>query len=259
MTASYTIYQDLWGEAQATSGSQCSTINAEVDGSLSWSTSWTWAGGSSSVKSYASAAVIDIGKLVSSISSIPTTWKWSYAGSNLVADVAYDLFTSSTAAGDNEYEIMVWLAALGGAGPISATGSAVGTTTIGGVTFKLYYGLNGSTKVYSFVAASEAESFSADLLDFFTYLKNSWSFPTTTQYLKNVAGGTEPFTGTFFSVQFSFFKTMLMSWLRNERCLDRKRVQGCCELSRYFGKVEISRCLVCDELRVLCGFTFRTV
>jgi xyloglucan-specific endo-beta-1,4-glucanase len=50
---------------------------------------------------------------------------------------------------------MIWLAALGGAGPI---GSAIETTTISGTTWKLYYDLNGSTKVYSFVAESEVTS-----------------------------------------------------------------------------------------------------
>lgn len=40
-----------------------------------------------------------------------------YTGTSIVANVAYDLFTSSTASGSAEYEIMIWLAALGGAGP----------------------------------------------------------------------------------------------------------------------------------------------
>jgi xyloglucan-specific endo-beta-1,4-glucanase len=73
------------------------------------------------------------------------------------------MFTSSTSTGSDQYEIMIWLAALGGAGPISSTGSAIETTTISGTTWKLYYGLNGSTKVYSFVAESEVTSFSSDL------------------------------------------------------------------------------------------------
>lgn len=32
------------------------------------------------------------------------------SSSSVVADVAYDMFTSSTSGGSNEYEIMVWLA-----------------------------------------------------------------------------------------------------------------------------------------------------
>jgi xyloglucan-specific endo-beta-1,4-glucanase len=104
------------------------------------------------------------------------------------------MFTSSTASGSAQYEIMVWLAALGGAGPISSTGSAIATPTIGGVTFKLYSGPNGSTTVYSFVAESEQTSFSGDLRGFFTYLINSEGF-SSSQYLLSVQAGTEAFTG----------------------------------------------------------------
>ena len=105
------------------------------------------------------------------------------------------MFTSSTASGSNEYEIMIWLAAIGGAGPISSTGSTVATPTIGGVSFKLYSGPNGDTTVYSFVAESEATSFSGDLLDFYTYLESSFSFPSS-QCLLSIGAGSEPFTGS---------------------------------------------------------------
>jgi xyloglucan-specific endo-beta-1,4-glucanase len=75
-TGSYTIYQDLWGEAAATSGSQCTTVDA--DSPLKWSTAWTWAGGSSDVKSYANAVVTASSQQISSISSIESSWAWSY-------------------------------------------------------------------------------------------------------------------------------------------------------------------------------------
>jgi xyloglucan-specific endo-beta-1,4-glucanase len=133
----------------------------------------------------------------------PISWIWdekltkddSYTGSDIVADVAYDMFTSSSASGSNEYEVMVWLGALGGAGPISSTGSAIATTTINGVSWKLYKGPNGSMTVYSFVASSSATSFSGDLLNFFKYLESSWAFPSG-QYLLSIGAGTEPFVGT---------------------------------------------------------------
>jgi Glycosyl hydrolase family 12. len=105
------------------------------------------------------------------------------------------MFLSSSASGSDEYEIMVWLAALGGAGPISSTGSAIATTTINGVTFKLYEGLNGSMTVYSFVAESTTTSFSGDMLEFFTYLVDNEGL-SFSLYLVGVQAGTEPFTGT---------------------------------------------------------------
>ena len=55
---------------------------------------------------------------ISKIKSIDTTWKWSYTGQNLVTNVAYDAFTSSTPDGPEEYELMVWLGNFN-AGPIA--------------------------------------------------------------------------------------------------------------------------------------------
>jgi xyloglucan-specific endo-beta-1,4-glucanase len=66
----------------------------------------------------------------------------SQTGSNIVADVSYDIFTSASAGGPSAYEIMIWVAAIGGAGPISSTGSPVATVNIAGATWKLYEGPN---------------------------------------------------------------------------------------------------------------------
>jgi len=89
---------------------------------------------------------------------------------------------------------MIWLAAYGGAGPISSTGSPIATVTISGVSWKLYKGPNGSMTVYSFVASSTVTSFSGDLKLFFNYLASSWAYPTS-QYLLSIGAGTEPFSG----------------------------------------------------------------
>jgi xyloglucan-specific endo-beta-1,4-glucanase len=74
---------------------------------------------------------------------------------------------------------MIWLGALGGAGPISSTGSTIATPSIAGRTWNLYYGLNGSMKVYSFVAQSQASSFNADLKAFVTYLSSNQGLSTS--------------------------------------------------------------------------------
>lgn len=106
------------------------------------------------------------------------------------------MFLSSSATGSDQYEVMVWLAALGGAGPISSTGSAIATPTIGSTTFSLYYGLNGSMKVYSFVASSKDDTnYSGDLKAFYTYLINSQGL-SSSLYLLSIGAGTEPFTGS---------------------------------------------------------------
>lgn len=196
VTGSYTVYTDLWGEDNASSGSQCLTIDSLSGSTIEWSTSWTWEGGSDDVKSYSNVALtLSKGVKISSISSIPTTWKWSYTGDNIVADVSYDTFTAASATGTNEYEIMIWLAALGGAGPISSTGESVGSLKVDGTTFKLYSGPNGDTTVYSFVAETEATDFSGNLLAFYTYLIDDFGF-SSSQYITVLEAGTEPFTGS---------------------------------------------------------------
>jgi len=76
VTGTYTVYQDLWGEATATSGSQCTTVTSDVNGTLVWSTPGTWAGGPCNVKSFANATVSMTKKKISAYTSIPTKWKW---------------------------------------------------------------------------------------------------------------------------------------------------------------------------------------
>lgn len=89
---------------------------------------------------------------------------------------------------------MVWLAAYGGAGPISSSGSPVATPKIGGVNWKLYKGPNGSTTVFSFVATSNQYNYSGDLKQFLQYLISNQGMPSS-QWLKAIGAGTETFTG----------------------------------------------------------------
>ena len=132
---------------------------------------------------------------LSDLTSLVSAWKYTYTGTSLVADVAYDMFLSSTSSGTAEYEVMIWLAALGGAFPISSTGGTIATPTIAGHSWKLYYGLNGNIKVYSFVASSHIKSFSGDLMAFYKYLESSQGL-STSHYLQSIGAGTEPFTGS---------------------------------------------------------------
>jgi len=134
-------------------------------------------------------------KALSSIKTLPSTWTWTYTGSNIIANVAYDLFTGSSATGSAEYEIMIWLGALGGAGPISSTGSPIATVTLAGSSWKLYNGMNGQMNVYSFVAVSNVNSFKGDLMAFVNYLTSKQGMPKS-QILQSVGAGTEPFSGS---------------------------------------------------------------
>ncbi|KAB5583710.1 concanavalin A-like lectin/glucanase domain-containing protein [Coniochaeta sp. 2T2.1] len=191
-TGTYTVYQDLWGMSAGT-GSQCTTVTGISSNKLVWSTSWSWSGGSSSVKSYANAVVSYTARTLSTISSIPTT---CYSGTSVVANVAYDLFTSNSCGSQTAaYEVMIWLGALGGAGPISSTGSPVATPTIGGVSWKLYKGTNGAMTVFSLVASSSQTAFSGDLKNFLSYLTSNQGM-SSSQCLYSIGAGSETFTGS---------------------------------------------------------------
>ncbi|KAF3769762.1 family 12 glycoside hydrolase [Cryphonectria parasitica EP155] len=207
-TGSYIVYNDLWGEADATSGSQCTTVTAVTNGIIEWSTSWTWAGGSSDVKSFADVSLVFTPTELSALSDIQAVWEWSYSGTSIDADVAFDTFLSSSCSSTtDEYEVMIWLAALGGAGPISSTGATIATPSIDGYTWNLWYGLNGATKVYSFVAPSEITSFDGNLLSFFDYLVD-YEGVSSSSCLIDIQAGTEPFTGTSATLKSNYYVTI---------------------------------------------------
>lgn len=68
-------------------------------------------------------------------------------------------------------------------GDIYPIGSSVGTVTVAGQSWDLWVGMNGSMKVFSFIAPSPRNSFNADIKQFFTYLQNSQSYPASNQNL----------------------------------------------------------------------------
>ena len=120
----------------------------------------------------------------------------SYSGSNIIADVAYDMFLGASPTASASYEVMVWLGALGGAGPISSSGAPIAAPIIGSTTFNLYKGPNGAMTVFSFVAQNkQTTSYKGDLIAFFKYLETSQGVPSS-QYLQSIGAGTEPFTGS---------------------------------------------------------------
>ncbi|KAG6856685.1 hypothetical protein H0H87_001900 [Tephrocybe sp. NHM501043] len=168
----YTLYLDQWGLSGASSGSDCANLISLSGTTIAWKNTWTWTGGTG-VKSYTNINLNSgLNKQLSAISSIPASWKWSQTTSGtVVANIAFDLFTSASSGGSNANEIMIWLANLN-AGPISATYGSDGKPTpkasnisLAGKTWNLYYGSNGANNVYSFLTSdgSSISSFSADL------------------------------------------------------------------------------------------------
>lgn len=90
---------------------------------------------------------------------------------------------------------MIWLGSLGGAGPISATGSPIATVDVAGHSWKLYQGSHSQMTVFSFVAEKDINDFCGDLVEFTEYLVENQGV-SSSQILQSVGAGTEPFEGS---------------------------------------------------------------
>lgn len=129
--------------------------------------------------------------LVSQIQSVQTSWTWKSNGAPGDWNVSYDVWFSTSAAGDPEAPsggyLMVWLHDPAGAQP---AGSNQGSATIDGVSYTVWFG----NRVVSYVRDQEATSVTFDLNVFIRdavtkgYLQDSW-------YLTNVFGGFEIWSG----------------------------------------------------------------
>ncbi|EEY60818.1 endoglucanase, putative [Phytophthora infestans T30-4] len=148
----YIVHNNLWGQDNDKAGGQCTGLDS-IDGStIAWHMSFpSWVGDNWQVKSYANAALKFNLVQLSSVKSIPTTMEYTYKyDGNIITNVAYDLFTSPSIGGETAYELMVWLAALGGAWPLTTTGQPIKSVKLGGVDFNLYQGWNNKTKVFTY-------------------------------------------------------------------------------------------------------------
>ncbi|RMY59312.1 hypothetical protein D0865_02137 [Hortaea werneckii] len=216
----YSLATNGWGWSTGT-GSQCSEINSVSGNTIAWDTTWSWSGGPTSVKSYTNIQQQSYPKKqLGQYSSMPTTWKWSYTGTNLAANgeyhsssrrfrhsidvlvVAYDTFVGTSPNGANAFEVMVWLGLYGNISPLSSNGypfAPIASPVIHGVQFDLAYGLNGNVKVYSFVARNRAATtFSGDFLNFYKYLQQNYASNgfNFNLYLQAFQAGTEVFTSS---------------------------------------------------------------
>ncbi|EJT99464.1 endo-beta-1-4-glucanase [Dacryopinax primogenitus] len=199
----YTLCQNQWGSANGV-GSQNSTLVSTSGTDIAWTTTYTWANNPNDVKTYANVLNNNVnGVTLSSVTSLPTTWDWSYTSesSGLRADVSYDMWLGTSSTGTatsstSEYEIMVWLSGLGGIQPVGSL--LTSNIEIDGYTWNLWSGPNSNWEVYSFIPATSGTSitsFNTNLLPFFTYLVDNEGV-STSLYLNAIQTGTEAFTGT---------------------------------------------------------------
>ena len=129
---------------------------------------------------------------VSDISSATSSISYTYV-SGATYDAAYDIWLDPSPKRDgvNQQEIMIWFNRQGSIQPI---GSVVGNATIGGRTWQVWQGSNGSNAVISYVAPSPISSWSFSVLDFINDTKNRGAI-TSSWYLTSIQAGFEPWIG----------------------------------------------------------------
>jgi hypothetical protein len=108
-------------------------------------------------------------------------------------DAAFDIWLDPTAKKDgvNQTEIMIWFNRQGSIQPI---GSSVGNATIGGKTWDVWRGSNGSNNVISFLAPSPINSWNFSVLDFINETVTR-GLATKSWYLTSIQAGFEPWIG----------------------------------------------------------------
>ncbi|MFI5888565.1 cellulose binding domain-containing protein [Actinoplanes sp. NPDC051513] len=129
---------------------------------------------------------------VSAISSATSSINYQFV-SGATYDAAYDIWLDPSPKKDgvNQQEIMIWFNRQGSIQPI---GSVVGNATIGGRSWEVWRGSNGSNAVVSYVAPSPITSWSFSVLDFINDVKNRGAI-TSSWYLTSIQAGFEPWIG----------------------------------------------------------------
>ncbi|MER5832677.1 cellulose binding domain-containing protein [Streptomyces sp. NPDC002130] len=126
---------------------------------------------------------------INGISSAPSSISYGFV-SDASYNASYDIWLDPTPRTDgvNRTEIMIWFNKVGSIQPI---GSPSGTASVGGRSWQVWTGNNGSNDVISFVAPSAISGWSFDVMDFVRQTvsrgmaQNDW-------YLTSVQAGFEP-------------------------------------------------------------------
>ncbi|KAF5391000.1 hypothetical protein D9757_003973 [Collybiopsis confluens] len=261
LDGNYELFLNQWGASGATSGSDCASITSLSGNNIAWTTTWNWVGGNG-VKSFTNIGLTaGINQKLSAISTIPSVWDWRQTTTGtIVADVAYDMFTSNTAAATTE--IMVWLANIN-AGPISASFNAAGQPnpvasgiSLAGHTWNLYSGSNGANAVFSFLpstAGTQITSFSGDLMTFFTYLIQHEGLGSS-QFLTTLQGGTE---ATMRVTDFVLTSIVAVSVSASASVFKRQQLSlPSCALTCLSSAITSSGCDTTDEKCLCTSSTF---
>ncbi|WP_030944883.1 glycoside hydrolase family 12 protein [Streptomyces sp. NRRL S-646] len=151
----YTLYNNIWGSG---AGSQCIWANS--------GTNWgVWANhpNTGGIKSYPNATKV-INKSITSLGSLTSSYNVSVPSSGAY-ETAYDIWDTN-----HKYEIMLWMNKTGAVGPL---GTSQGNVTLGGHSWTVYKGNNGSNDVFSFVRTSNSSSGTVDVLPILKWIKDT--------------------------------------------------------------------------------------
>ncbi|MFJ8001074.1 hypothetical protein ACIQ7D_28785 [Streptomyces sp. NPDC096310] len=151
----YTLYNNIWG-----SGTGPQTIWA--NSSSNWGV-WANHPNTGGIKSYPNAKKV-IGKPLNSLSSLRSSYNVTVPSSGAY-NTSYDIWDSSY-----KYEIMLWMNYRGAVGPL---GTSQGSLTLGGHSWTVYKGSNGSNEVFSFLRTSNSTSGTVDVLPILKWIKDT--------------------------------------------------------------------------------------
>jgi hypothetical protein len=158
----YTLNNDVWG-----SGAGPQTIWANSHSN--WGV-WSNQPNTGGVKSYPHAGR-SVNIAVNSLKSASSSFNVTVPGSGAY-NTAYDIWL-----GNYGYEVMLWMNKTGAVGPL---GTSQGNATVGGHSWTVYKGSNGSNQVFSFVRTSNTSAGSVDIRSVLTWIngKGWYSNPT---------------------------------------------------------------------------------
>nr|WP_254395794.1 cellulose binding domain-containing protein [Streptomyces sp. AC512_CC834] len=131
----------------------------------------------------------DLPARLDTVSGVPSSISYGFVD-NAVYNASYDIWLDPAPRTDgvNQTEIMIWFNRVG---PIQPIGSPVGTATVGGRTWEVWSGGNGSNDVLSFVAPSAITGWTFDVMDF-VRATVSRGLAEDDWYLTSVQAGFEP-------------------------------------------------------------------
>ncbi|GAA2511844.1 glycoside hydrolase family 12 protein [Streptomyces longisporus] len=151
----YTLYNNIWGSG---AGSQCIWANSGTN----WGV-WADHPNTGGIKSYPNATKA-INKAITSLGSLSSSYNVTVPSSGAY-ETAYDIWDTN-----HRYEIMLWMNKTGAVGPL---GTAQGNVTLGGHSWTVYKGNNGSNDVFSFVRSSNSTSGTVDILPILKWIKDT--------------------------------------------------------------------------------------